>query len=204
MKHTAILLTGLFLICACGIASAQQTDISANVLGVYTREASGSGLHETATKSLGMLLSFRHFPQQHNGLEVNYAYTKNSQRYTDVSGAELKRVQAGIHELTGAYVYHITRGALQPFALAGAGFLIFNPTDSALKAAGATSISRKTEPAFLYGAGTDIRVTHQLALRAQCRGLISKAPDFYGAALALHTGAAKQILEPSVGVIYRF
>src|ERR1700680_5109926 len=123
MRRSAVLLTVIFLILAGGIASAQQTDISANIFGAYTNHVTGKGLEETATKSGGGLLSFRFFPHQHNGVEVNYAYTKNSQRYTALSSASVIGVQAGIHELTGAYVYHLNRGPVQPFALAGGGLL---------------------------------------------------------------------------------
>jgi opacity protein-like surface antigen len=203
MRRSAILLTLIFLVLTGGIASAQQTDISANVIGVYTNHVTGNGLAETATKSGGVLLSFRFFPHQHNGVEVNYAFTKNTQRYNDFSGAPVTEVQAGIHEFTGAYVFHVNRGPVQPFALAGAGLLIFSPTDSSVKAAD-PSISRQIKPAFLYGAGLDFRVTKQVAVRAQYRGFIYEAPDFYGEALAFHTGAAMQMGEPSIGVVYRF
>jgi opacity protein-like surface antigen len=203
MRRSAVLLTVIFLILAGGIASAQQTDVSVNGIGVHTNDVTGKGVEETATYSGGGLLSFRHFPHEHNGIEVNYSYTKNSQLYSDLSGAFITGVQSSIHEVTGAYVYHLNRGPLQPFALAGVGLLIFSPTDSAIKAAD-PSISRQIKPAFLYGAGLDFRVTNQVAVRAQYRGFIYGAPDFYGEALAVHTGAAMQMVEPSIGVVYRF
>jgi opacity protein-like surface antigen len=203
MIRSAVLLTVIFLILAGGIASAQQTDVSANVFGAYTNSVNGKGLHETATKSGGVLLSFRFFPHQHNGVEVNYAYTKNSQRYSDLSGFPVASVQSSIHELTGDYVFHVNRGPVQPFALAGAGFLLFSPTDSATKAAD-PSISRQIRPALLYGVGLDLRISREVAVRAQYRSLLYEAPDFYGNALAIHTGAAMQMAEPSVGLVYRF
>jgi len=203
MRRTAVLLTVIFLALASGIASAQQTDVSLNVIGTYTNHVTGKGLDETATKSGGALFSFRHFPHKHNGLEINYAYTKNSQIYTTLAGAPVTRVQAGIHELSGAYVYHITSGPVQPFALAGGGLLMFRPTDDAIKAADPT-ISGQTKAAFLYGVGIDVRVAKNLAVRAQYRGLIYQAPDFYGDNLALHTSAVMQTAEPSVGLVYRF
>jgi outer membrane immunogenic protein len=203
MRRSAVLLAVIFLILAGGIASAQQSDVSANVIGVYTNHVDGKGLQETATKSGGMLLSFRHFPHQHNGVEVNYAYTKNSQRYSDLSGVPVASVQSSIHEITGAYVFHASRGKIQPFALAGAGLLLFIPTDSASKT-GDPLVSSQKRPAFLYGVGLDVQVATKLAVRAQYRGFVYKAPDFFGDALALHTGAAMQMAEPSIGVVYRF
>lgn len=203
MRRSAVLLAVIILIFAGEIASAQQTDISANIIGVYTNQVTGKGLTETATKSGGALLSFRFFPHQHNGVEVNYGYTKNSQLYSALSGVPVTSVQASIHEMTGAYVFHVNRGPVQPFALAGAGLLIFSPTDSATKTA-YPSIRRQIKPAFLYGAGLDFRISKQVAVRAQYRGFVYQAPDFYGEALALHTGAAMRMAEPSVGVVYRF
>jgi len=203
MRHTAVLLTVIFLILASGIASAQQTDVSFNALGTFTNSVTGKGLNETATKSGGALLSFRYFPHQHNGIEVNYAYTKNSQVYTSLSGVPVTRVQSSINEFTGAYVYHVTRGPVQPFGLVGAGFLSFSPTDSAIKAADPL-ISRQIKPAFLYGAGLDFRATKNLAVRAQYRGFIYQAPDFFGEKFALHTGAAIRMGEGAVGLVYRF
>jgi opacity protein-like surface antigen len=203
MRRIAVLLTVIFLILASGIASAQQTDVSVNAIGTFTNSVTGKGLDETATKSGGALISFRYFPHQHNGIEVNYAYTKNSQVYTSLSGAPVTSVQSSIHEFTGAYVYHLTRGSLQPFALAGAGLLSFSPTDSAIKAAD-PSISRQTKPVFLYGVGLDFRATKNMALRAQYRGFIYQAPDFYGDQYALHTGSAMQMGEGAVGLVYRF
>jgi opacity protein-like surface antigen len=203
MRRTAFLLTVTFLIVASGIASAQQTDIAASAIGTWTKNVTGKGLEETATKSGGALISFRHFAHQHNGIEANYSYTKNSQVITSVSGAPITRVQSSIHEFTGAYVFHLTEGSVQPFALAGGGFLAFSPTDSAIKAAD-PSISRQTKPAFLYAAGLDVTVAKKVAVRAQGRGFIYQAPDFYGNQYALHTGATMQMWEASIGLVRRF
>ncbi|HVJ04777.1 MAG TPA: outer membrane beta-barrel protein [Candidatus Saccharimonadales bacterium] len=203
MRRSAVLLTVIFLILAGGIASAQQTDVSVSGIGVYTDTVTGKGVQETATKSGGVLVSFRHFPYHHNGVEVNYSYTKNTQRYSDLSGSQLADVQSSIHEVTGAYVFHVTRGAVQPFALAGAGLLIFSPTSHALDTAD-PSITSQKRPAFLYGAGLDVRLNRGLAVRAQYRGLIYKAPNFFGNAVALHTSSAMHMAEPSVGLVYRF
>jgi opacity protein-like surface antigen len=202
MRSSAVF-AGIFVILACGIGSAQQTDVSVSAIGIFTNSVAGNGLEESATASGGGLFSFRHFGQQHNGVEVNYAYTKNSQRYNDLSGASVADVQSSIHELTGAYVFHFTKGSFQPFALAGGGLLIFSPTNSAINSAD-PSISRQDKPAFLYGVGLDYRVSKKVALRMQYRGLVYEAPDFYGAAVAIHTSTAMQMREPSIGLSYRF
>lgn len=204
MRRSAVLLTVLFLIFAGASAFAQQTDFAVSGIGVYTDHVTGKGVAETATTSAGVLVSFRHFSYHHNGVEVNYSYTKNSQRYRDASsGALLGDVQAGIHEATGAYVFHFTHGILQPFALAGGGFVVFNPTDYANNIA-EPSIDKRSRPVFLYGAGADVRVSKNVAVRAQYRALLYKAPDFFGNAVAIHTDAAMQMREPTIGLVYRF
>jgi opacity protein-like surface antigen len=202
MRSSAVL-AGIFVILACGIGSAQQTDVSLSAIGVYTNSVAGKGLEESASASGGGLFSVRHFGQQHNGFEINYAYTKNSQRYNDLSGVPVAVVQSSVHELTGAYVFHFTRGSFQPFALAGGGVLIFSPTNSAINSAD-PSISRQDKPAFLYGVGLDYRIAKKLALRMQYRSLVYEGPDFYGPAIAIHTSTAMQMREPSVGLSYRF
>jgi opacity protein-like surface antigen len=202
MQRSVLLLTVLFLILVGGTASA-QTDVSVDLTAAIANKVNGNGLNETATKSIGGLVSFRHFSGHHSGFEVNYGYTKNSQKYTDQAGNSVAVVQAGNHELTGAYVFRATRGSFQPFALAGGGALVFNPTQSALDTAD-PSVSRQKRPVFLYGVGADIRVSEGLAVRAQYRGLIYEAPDFFGARVAVHTSTAMQTAEPSIGIVYRF
>lgn len=202
MQRRAVLLTVFFLILAGGISSAQSSDISVNGNVAIANTSTGHGVHETATKSAGLLLSFRHF-SSHSGFEVNYGYTKSSQKYTDQSGASIANVQSGNHEITGAYIFRLTRGPIQPFALAGGGLLIFNPTSSAIDNAD-PSISRQNRPVFLYGLGADVRVTNGVAVRAQYRSLIYEGPDFFGANLAIHTSSAMQTAEPTIGLVYKF
>jgi opacity protein-like surface antigen len=81
--------------------------------------------------------------------------------------------------------------------------VVFNPTSSATDSADPT-VSRQYRPAFLYGAGVDVQVNKGMALRAQYRALVYEAPDFFGANVALHTSAAMQTAEPSIGIVYRF
>jgi opacity protein-like surface antigen len=203
MQRSALLFTLFFLVLVSGIASA-QTDISANVTGVITKEVDGKGVQETATKSLGVLVSFRHFNGSHSGVEVNYGYTKNSQKYADqATGNLLASIQTSIHEVTGAYVFRLNRGMFQPYALAGAGLLMFSPTSSAIDAAD-PSISGQKRPTFLYGAGADVQVSKGMSVRAQYRGLICEAPDFFGNRVAIHTSRAMQTAAPSIGIVYKF
>jgi opacity protein-like surface antigen len=202
MNRSAVVLAFLFF--AVGFSSAQQSDLSLSAIGAFTGSVTGNGIQETATDSGGGLLSYRHFAHEHNGIEANYSYTKNSQRFTYVSGAPVTDVQTNVQELTAAYVFHVTRGSLQPYALAGGGLLTFSPTSSALQAALIPALGHSIRPVFLYGAGLDYRIRKSLAVRAGYRGLVCESPDFFGQQYALHTSKAMQIMEPTVGLVYRF
>jgi opacity protein-like surface antigen len=201
MKRSIFLLTVVFLIVVSGIASAQQTDVSVNVSGVFTNQNNGSFLDRTATTSAGFLFSFRHFPYRNNGVEVSYGYTKNSQEYKDRFGNDIPPIQTSVHELTADYVLRANLGQFHPFALAGGGLLIFDPTSNAVDTA-IIPISRQTRVAFLYGAGVDVQLAKALALRAQYRGLFYEAPDFGSS--DIHTGSAMHTMEPTIGIVYKF
>jgi len=89
---------------------------------------------------------------------------------------------------------------LQPYALAGAGALVFDPTGNfGGSFAGATTETRAT---FVYGVGAQYAVSRHLSLRAEYRGLVYKAPDFNLA--GLNTDSWTQIAQPSAGIVFRF
>ena len=88
---------------------------------------------------------------------------------------------------------------IQPYALAGGGALLFDPSGNAgARFAGAT---RETVER-LYGIGADYVVAKHWAARAEYRGLVYKAPDFHVA--TLNTGTWTHIAQPSAGIAFRF
>lgn len=89
---------------------------------------------------------------------------------------------------------------IQPFALAGGGALVFDPTGNADgNFAGATT---ETRGAVVYGAGADYAFTRHILLRAEYRGYVYKAPDFNFA--GLNTDGWTHIAQPSAGIVFRF
>ena len=104
--------------------------------------------------------------------------------------------------VTGAFVAHIPVGvrSVRPYALAGAGALVFNPTDDAKRMNGA--IDRQTKAAFVYGGGVNFDVTRFFGVRAEYRGLVYKAPDFKLDTLNLDK--ITHLAQPSVGIYFRF
>jgi opacity protein-like surface antigen len=203
MKSSAILLRALlFVILAAAAAAAQNNEIAISAFGVMPSKTTGYGVQETGTKSGGGLFSYRHFGSAHSGLEVNYGFSENSNKYTNgINPAS--SVQTKQTEITGAYVFRLTRGAVQPFALAGAGLIFFRPTQDAINDAD-PNVSPTTHLGGLAGAGVDVSVRKHMALRAQYRVLVVESPDFYGQGYALHTNAPMFISEPSVGVVFKF
>ncbi len=198
MRRCLTLLFAVFIL-ATGMAFAQSSgDFSANLTGVFGNSTNGSGLSQTPTNSAGLLLSGRFNLGRFSAVEASYGYTRNSQNYSDLFG-NFASVQAGVHEVTGAYVLRSSHGPVRPFALAGGGILVFDPTDTN---ALLLSVNRQTRPAFLYGGGADIRINRVAALRAQVRGLLYKAPTFGQS--VLDTGSAENTVEPSIGLVFKF
>jgi opacity protein-like surface antigen len=84
---------------------------------------------------------------------------------------------------------------VRPFALAGGGGIIFNPQD-------AKSIETQARGAFVYGGGADVPITKHVALRAEYRGLVYKAPDFDRS--DLKTDKFPHSAVPSAGLVFTF
>src|SRR6266436_4613197 len=127
-----------------------------------------------------------------------YGYDRNTQIYFGRTGA---RVESNTHQITGSAVVKLPSFArLQPYALAGGGALVFDPTGNAGgNFAGATT---ETRGAFVYGAGADYAFTRHISLRAEYRGYVYKAPDFNLA--GLNTDSWTHIAQPSAGIVFRF
>jgi len=105
-----------------------------------------------------------------------------------------------MHELTGSFVAHIpVRVAnIRPYALAGAGALIFDPTDRYLL----NGVDRQTKPAFVYGGGFNFDLTRNFGVRAEYRGLVYKVPDF--SLNNLNLDKVTHLAQPSIGFFVRF
>ena len=170
---------------------------SVNVLGQFSGNASGNGITDSPTNSMGVLATVRQSFHPWLGYEVNYSYTRFSERYNTIPFA----VQSNVHEASGAYLLQgpaLPILGLQPFAAVGVGGLIFLPTT-----VGGQRYHQQWRIPFIYEVGVNFPiVTSHFGLRLQYRGLIYKAPDF-GSSL-LSTNATRQTSEPTVGAYLRF
>jgi len=180
----------------------QRSQISIQGTGLITKDTNSdtSPLSQQTTKSGGFLVGYSYQFNSWAGAEGNYGYTQNTVNTFGTFGQS--SIRSDFHEVTGAFVAHIpvhVRG-VRPYALGGAGALIFNPTDDAKSAN--TGIDRQTKAAFVYGGGANFDVTHFFGVRAEYRGLVYKAPDFQTNSLNLDK--VTHLAQPSVGFYFRF
>ncbi len=191
-----------FLVSASGAAAQERRwqEIGIQGTGFFTKDSSGNGINQHATDTGGFLLSYRYHFNRWLAADASYGYARNTQQNFASSGPF--SVQANVHQATGALVVTAPRRIfrLNPFVLAGAGALIFDPTGNAGGfVSGAQSQSRA---AFVYGGGADYELSKHFTLRAEYRGFVYERPDFDLA--ALHSGATAHTAQPSAGIVFRF
>lgn len=188
----AMLLTGL-MVPAFGQEEFKQ-DAVVQITGNFTKQSTDNGLTQDQSDSAGVLASYRYFFHKNHGVEFNYGYTRNN-LLSSLGGISASQ-QLNQHELSAAYVWRLPVGRITPFALAGAGAFLYDPTFAT------STITAK--PAFIYGAGADLHVTNQFFIRAQYRGqvhqsLLSNVPTIVGSDDRwMHTA------QPTVGFGFRF
>jgi opacity protein-like surface antigen len=172
---------------------------SVNFFGQFTGNTSGNGVTDSPTESFGVLTTARQSLHPWLGWEINYSYTRFSERYT--TPVFPVTVQNNMHEVTGAYLVQgptLPILGLQPFGAVGVGGLIFLPTT-----AGGQKYGQQWRVPLLYEFGVNYPLlTSHLGLRLQYRGLLYKTPD-YNATLVT-TNARRQTSEPSIGAYFRF
>lgn len=170
---------------------AGRQDVTVQGFGSFVTSTTQNGIENKATNGGGVLGSYRFFFNKHSGVEANYGYSENTQNYTGAVGVKTRS-----HEISGAYVFRMPMGKFTPFALAGAGALVFDPKNYA-------GASTQTRAAFVYGAGLDYNLSHRIFLRAEYRGFIYNSPTYDLPALAGMDRTAHRA-EPSIGFGFRF
>jgi opacity protein-like surface antigen len=198
-----VVATVLGILVSASEAAAQEgrwQEISVQGTGFFTKDSSGNGINQHATDTGGFLLSYRYHFNRWLAADASYGYARNTQQNFTSSGPF--SVQANVHQATGALVVTAPRRIfrLNPYVLAGAGALVFDPTGNAgVFVSGAQSQPRA---AFVYGGGADYELTKHFMLRAEYRGFVYERPDFQ--LDALHSGATAHTAQPSAGVVFRF
>jgi hypothetical protein len=112
-------------------AEAQEvrSEISVQGTGFFTKDSNGNGIENKATETGGLLIGYRYNITRWLAPEANYGYDRNTQGYI---GSTSGRAQSNNHQITGSAVVKLPGFArIQPYALAGGGGLIFDPTGNA-------------------------------------------------------------------------
>src|ERR1700730_16308119 len=175
-------------------------EIGVQGTGFFTKDSNGNGINHHATATGGFLLSYRYHFNRWLAADASYGYARNTQQNFTSSGP--LSVQANVHQATGALVVTVPRRGfkLLPYALAGAGALVFDPTGNV---GGFVSLAQsQTKAAFVYGGGVDYDLSKHFTLRAESRGFVYERPDF--GLVALHSGATTHTAQPSAGLVFRF
>ena len=189
------------------VLASAQTDVAVSVYGAFNGTTTGNGTTQSPANAAGGLIELRHISSPLFGYEATYAFNRANQSYSANSYAcpvgispcnppTPASISANAHEITGDWVVSLPLANLRPFALAGAGLLLDEPTS------GQSNTSSATKAVFVYGAGVDWGLLPHLGLRLQYRGNLYKAPDltsrFHSTGAFLHTA------EPMVGAYFRF
>jgi len=104
--------------------------------------------------------------------EANYGYDRNTQIYF---GSGVGRVQSNVHQATGEAVMKLPGVLhLQPYALAGGGALMFDPTGNAGGSFGGATWQARG--AFVYGVGADYAFTRHISLRGNTAATYTRRP----------------------------
>jgi opacity protein-like surface antigen len=167
-----------------------KNEATVQALGSFVKQTTEAGTSQDSTNSAGVLGTYRFWFNRHNGVEANYAWTTNTERY-DAFG-----VDNNSHEISAAYVFRMPMKRWSPFVLGGAGALIFDPKNFA-------AASAQTRAAFVYGGGADVNLTDHLFVRAEYRGFVYNSPT-YDLASVKGFDRVTHRAEPTIGFGWRF
>ena len=193
-SFAAILLGGALAALPAFSQEAGRSEATVQAFGSFVKTTTENSVQQGATNSGGVLASYRFFFSNSHGVEVNYGYSLNTQTYGLAAGP--LGVKSNQHEVTAAYVYRHALRRFTPFVEAGAGGLVFAPTE-------APGASTQTRAAFVYGGGADFNLTKRIFVRAEYRGLVYNSPTF-DLTRASGTDRLTHRAEPSIGFGYRF
>jgi outer membrane immunogenic protein len=199
MKRSIVSVAALLIFATTAMAQVEEpSQINFLGTGIVTKNTTSGANSYGSTKSGGGLVGYSYQFNRWASAEGNYGFTRNNQNYFGSNGQS--SIRSDIHELSGSFVARIPAhlGRLRPFALAGAGALIFNPTDQTT----IQGAARQAKAAFVYGGGADINIVHNFGVRAEYRGFVFKAPDFTLSGLNLDK--VTHIAQPSAGFFVRF
>jgi outer membrane immunogenic protein len=206
MKRNTVLFSALLsaVLVLASSARAQEGvlhhDFSVQGNGFFTKDSQHNGTLQHSTDTGGFLVSYRLHFTGWLAAEASYGYARSTQQTFTPGNAFA--IQSNVHQATGALVVDLPLYAarFQPYVLAGAGALVFDPTDNTgVSVAGA---QRQARPTFVYGGGMDYRLFHHVALRLEYRGYVYNRPDFEIGSVRSDVTAHTAL--PSAGLVFSF
>ena len=198
MKKSLLLLVLLPFLAVASRAQESRQDVSISATGVFAPFITGNDVQQRATDGLGGLVSYRYMLTPRSGLEVNYQYAQNAQKY--YTSFNNIRVHDRMQEFSGAYVLNANFKNWNPFLEAGPAAFMFGILDDA----STTTINGKGQTILggVYGAGVAYELSPSFDIRAEYRGLLMKTPDF--GLEPQKTGRFYNVYNPVIGVAYHF
>jgi opacity protein-like surface antigen len=204
------LLRNLFLLstlAALALTAARaQTDVALSFYGAFSQSTSGNGTAQSPANAAGGLIELRHISNPLMGYDVTYSYNRANQSYSPIACASpvgtqpsctpRQAISANAHQVSADWVISVHAANLRPFALAGVGLLLNEPSG------GQSNTTSSDKPVFIYGAGLDWGLVPHLGLRFQYRGNLYHAPDITRAFSS--TGKFTQTAEPMIGAYLQF
>lgn len=191
-----------FMLTSIGLAQDGRFNISVTAGEAFGKDSNGEGVALSPTNSPVYVgtIAMRVAPKI--AVEFNFGHAKIAQKYS-TSGLDY-RIPSTVSEFSGDVAFRPFRhGKFSPFVFAGAGALVFNPSDALVNdVEAAIGEQRQYRPSFLYGVGTDYHLVSRFSFRLQYRGLLYSAPDFK--VQPLFTGQKGHTAEVCAGLVFNF
>lgn len=171
----------------------KDADISPGLFAQSTHASGDSALDQDATASPGMLISVRSSYHWWLGFDVNYGYTRFSERYSYQSPESFASVQTNMNQFSAEYLIKGPkwRFGLRPYGEAGVGSIVFSPTSNRLVTHPRSDITLKsttltqTRWPGISAAGIEKPlIGNHLGARVEYRDLWYVAPNFHNGLLA--------------------
>jgi hypothetical protein len=188
-----------------------RLDLGVSGIGVFNRPSSGTivrnnqpngptSLSIDPGNTLGALVTVRYVVKPLVGFEVNYRYSRYTQKFTGVSNTPgVLGIQNNASGITVGYVAHTPQlFGVNPFIGVGAGTTVFRPTPT-----GGLGYLEQARATYYYSLGAETTLgSPHFGLRAQFRQEFFLAPDYGTNYLTIkqHTTT----FEPGIGFFLRF
>jgi hypothetical protein len=184
-----------------------RIDLGISGVGMFTRSVSGTNylnvpFTQSASNTLGALVTLRYTKSPYLGFEFNYGYVRYTETFRNngVDQYIVGGAQTNANEYTVGYVAHPPKllFGVKPFLAGGLGVIDFKPTTG-----GGQGLQHQGVGAYYYAVGAEQSVfSEHFGIRAQVRQVFFTAPDFYQNYLTIQKRTST--FEPGIGFYLKF